>query len=135
MKRLRFVCLALALALFSGCAQEIDENSSYVEGLITDPIESYDHASNIVPDGEESEVSAEQTTTDGFLVKDKKYTYKGQNIVMTYHLYYYDTEWFEDLLVSQNTSLSAACFCIAFLVGASLVGCAESYLRVKKREV
>lgn len=78
MKRLMFVCLALALALFSGCAQEIDENSSYVEGLITDPIESYDHASNIVPDGEESEISAEQTLTDGFLVKDKKYTYKGR---------------------------------------------------------
>lgn len=54
---------------------------------------------------------------------------------LTYYLYYYDTEWFEDLLVSQNTSLSAACLCIAFLVGASLVYCGVSYLRIRKREV
>lgn len=82
MKRLMLVCLVLLTMLISGCGREIDETSSYVIGLPSDPIENYDHASNIVPDGEESEISAEQTLTDGFLVKDKKYTYKDQNIVI-----------------------------------------------------
>lgn len=80
----RFLILFSFLVLvFAGCGAEADETSAeYVIGLPSDPIESYDHASNIVPDGEESEISAEQTPTDGFLIKDKKYTYKSKNVVI-----------------------------------------------------
>lgn len=54
---------------------------------------------------------------------------------LTYYMYYYDTEWFEDLLVSKDTSLSAALFCIAFLVGIAVLCSVVSYLRIRKRSI
>lgn len=54
---------------------------------------------------------------------------------LMYYLYYYDTEWFEEMLPAVDTNLSKAAICICVLVGASLIYYAVSYMRIRKREI
>ena len=48
--------------------------------------------------------------------------------------HYYDTEWFEDTIKRQNTSVADVAFCISFLVGIAAVCSLISYLCLRKRE-
>ena len=54
---------------------------------------------------------------------------------LMYYLYYYDTEWFEELLPAVDTNLQKAAICICVLVGASLIYCVISCLCIRKREI
>ena len=49
--------------------------------------------------------------------------------------HYYDTEWFEDTIKRQNTSVGDVAFCISFLVGIAAVCSVISYFRLRRREV
>lgn len=53
------------------------------------------------------------------------------NLRRYFHLY--DTEWFEDYVIRNDLSIEKVMFCIAFLVGVSILFSAISYLRLKKR--
>lgn len=122
-----FLTCVFTFCIFAGCEREESQTSSdFIEGLVSDPIESYDNVSFFVPEDDDStEVSEESSkpvvsdttseessefdvsdttstesskpdensyTSDesqgekpnagGFLVMDKKYTYKGKNVVI-----------------------------------------------------
>ena len=47
--------------------------------------------------------------------------------------HYYDTEWFEDTIKRQNTSVGDVAFCISFLVGIAVLCSVISYIRVRQR--
>lgn len=47
--------------------------------------------------------------------------------------HYYDTEWFEDMITRQKTSITHVAFCISFLVGVAVLCSAISYIRVRQR--
>ena len=47
--------------------------------------------------------------------------------------HYYDTEWFEDMITRQKTSVTHVAFCISFLVGVAVLCSAISYIRVRQR--
>ena len=47
--------------------------------------------------------------------------------------HYYDTEWFEDTIKRQNTSVTDVAFCISFLVGVAVLCSVVSYIRVRQR--
>lgn len=47
--------------------------------------------------------------------------------------HYYDTEWFEDMITRQKTSVAHVAFCISFLVGVAVLCSAISYIRVRQR--
>ena len=47
--------------------------------------------------------------------------------------HYYDTEWFEDTIKRQNTSVADVAFCISFLVGIAVLCSVISYIRVRQR--
>ena len=49
--------------------------------------------------------------------------------------HYYNTEWFEDMITRQKTSVAHVAFCISFLVGIAAVCSVISYLRLRRREV
>lgn len=49
--------------------------------------------------------------------------------------HYYDTEWFEDMIKRQDTSVNHVVFCIALLAGAAVVFSAISYWRVRNRNI
>ena len=47
--------------------------------------------------------------------------------------HYYDTEWFEDMITRQKTSVTHVAFCISFLVGVAVLCSVVSYIRVRQR--
>ena len=47
--------------------------------------------------------------------------------------HYYDTEWFEDMITQQKTSVAHVAFCISFLVGIAVLCSVVSYIRVRQR--
>ena len=47
--------------------------------------------------------------------------------------HYYDTEWFEDMITRQKTSVAHVAFCISFLVGIAVLCSVVSYIRVRQR--
>lgn len=49
------------------------------------------------------------------------------------YFHYYDTEWFEDIIKTTNTSLTDAALCISFLIGVGVLCSAASYLLIRKR--
>jgi hypothetical protein len=49
--------------------------------------------------------------------------------------HYYDTEWFEDMITRQKTSVNHVVFCIALLTGAAVIFSMISYLKVRKRNI
>lgn len=51
------------------------------------------------------------------------------------YLHYYDTEWFDDVIVLLNTSSQEAFACIGILLSFSLLFFLISYLRIRKRTV
>ena len=51
------------------------------------------------------------------------------------YFHYYDTEWFEDMITRQKTSITHVAFCISILVGIAAVCTVISYLRLRRREV
>lgn len=51
------------------------------------------------------------------------------------YLYYYDTEWFDELCAARGASLSAAIACIGLLAGIALVCAVIAYLRIRKRNI
>lgn len=51
------------------------------------------------------------------------------------YLHYYDTEWFDDVIVLLNTSSQEAFACIGILLSFSLLFTLVSYLRIRKRTV
>ena len=51
------------------------------------------------------------------------------------YFHYYDTEWFEELLNMQKTSLYDALICILFLLCIVVVCSLVSYLRIRKRTI
>lgn len=70
--------LAASLAALTGCGSTEDESSVI---LASDTIESYDSESRIEIDGQE-ETSIENNETQGLTVKDKKYTFDGNDLVI-----------------------------------------------------
>lgn len=58
----------------------------------------------------------------------------GSNKVI-YYLYYNDTEWFDWMLETFDTSLIEAVACITLLIGTSLLFSLISYLRIRKRTI
>lgn len=109
-----FIAFLMVLSVFTACSNDTETTSSeYVEGLESDPIESYDNVSFFVPEDDASTAVSEESsnsevsditstesskpdenssTSDesqdekpnvgGFLVMDKKYTYKDKNVVI-----------------------------------------------------
>lgn len=51
------------------------------------------------------------------------------------YLYYYDTEWFDELYTARGASLSSALACIGFLAGTALVCAVIAYLCIRKRNI
>lgn len=51
------------------------------------------------------------------------------------YFHYYDTEWFEELLTMQNTSINDALLCISFLIGVVFVCSWGSYICIRKRTI
>lgn len=47
--------------------------------------------------------------------------------------HYYDTEWFEDTIKRQNTSVGDVAFCISFLVGIAFICSIISHLSIRNR--
>lgn len=52
---------------------------------------------------------------------------------LMYYMYYYDSEWFEWMLDTFDTSLSKAILCYAFLIGCAVLFSAFAHFRVKNR--
>lgn len=75
---------AFVLTVFTGCSEEAEESEII---LASDPVESYDNVSVFLPEGsggEESTNSAAERPTgeNGFVVKEKKYVYGENNVVL-----------------------------------------------------
>lgn len=49
------------------------------------------------------------------------------------YFHFYDTEWFEDMIKTANTSLTDAAICITFLIGVGVLCSVASYLLIRKR--
>lgn len=47
--------------------------------------------------------------------------------------HYYNTEWFEDMITRQKTSVAHVAFCISFLVGVSIICNIISHIVIRKR--
>lgn len=89
-----FLLLAVILTAFAGCAENSSTTSSeYAIGLESDPINSYDNVSVYEPEDESEstsgkaedsseEIQDEEPHANGFVVMDKKYTYKDTNVVI-----------------------------------------------------
>lgn len=80
--------LVLTLTAFAGCSEEAEESGIQ---LASDPIESYDTVSVFLPEDEESTEGAsdsneenEETQSEvaGFVIKEKKFRYGEQDIVL-----------------------------------------------------
>lgn len=85
MKRIAALILMVCLLCACDAASSGDANSS---SYVPDTLESYDNESVFVPPSDESETavseqtSAESKPTAGFVIKDKKYTYEGNDLVI-----------------------------------------------------
>ncbi len=53
---------------------------------------------------------------------------------LSQYLHYYDSEWFENIIASKNTSLGKAALCVCILVGLAVVYSAIAYLRTRTRD-
>lgn len=53
----------------------------------------------------------------------------------SYYFYYYETEWFEDMIKKQNVSADKAALCIMFLIGVSLLFSIIAFIQARKRTV
>ena len=49
--------------------------------------------------------------------------------------HYYDTEWFEDTIARQKTSVTDVAFCISFLVGIAIICSIISHISIRNRNV
>ncbi len=83
-----FLIAATALTVFAGCSEEEEESGIQ---LASDPIESYDTVSVFLPEDEESTEGASdsneenketQSEVAGFVIKEKKFRYGEQDIVL-----------------------------------------------------
>ena len=81
------ICAILLSALVSSC----QGNERKPPENLSDPIESYDNVSVFTPEKDESQTesanentenSEEEGEDNGLVVKDKKYEYKGKNVVI-----------------------------------------------------
>lgn len=52
----------------------------------------------------------------------------------SHYFHYYDSEWFESMLVLEDTNLTKAAICIAILVGVFVLYSTIAYLRTQKRD-
>ena len=92
MKKVLLIFLAFNLILLNSCGQQLKENESHIS-YIPDTLESYDNESVFVPPSETSEGGLPSNTTSdtnsnaeenpfaGFVIKDKKYAFKGNDLV------------------------------------------------------
>ena len=85
---LSVLILALGVSLLAGCSEEAEESGIQ---LASDPIESYDTVSVFLPEDEESTEGASdsneenketQSEVAGFVIKEKKFRYGEQDIVL-----------------------------------------------------
>lgn len=86
MKKILLLILtfSMGVSLLAGCSEEAEESEII---LASDPVESYDNESVFLPEGscgEESTDSSEESSTEGsgFVVKDKKFVYGENNVVL-----------------------------------------------------
>lgn len=93
MKKALLIFLAFNLILLNSCSQKLKENESHTS-YIPDTLESYDNESVFVPSSETSEEGltsdassdtnskVEEKPSAGFVIKDKKYAFKGNDLVI-----------------------------------------------------
>lgn len=91
LRRISFALLLVTIILLACACQQTEEEISYYE--FSQAIESYDNESFFIPDtsgtdseaaedSNENEYSHGETTVGGILIKDKKYAYREQNVVI-----------------------------------------------------
>lgn len=92
-KKILLILFAFSLAVLSSCGQQAPEEGSHTS-YIPDTLESYDNESVFVPSSETSEEgltsdapsdtnsNAEENPSAGFVIKDKKYAFKGNDLVI-----------------------------------------------------
>lgn len=93
MKKILLILFAFNLAVLSSCGQQAPEEGSHTS-YIPDTLESYDNESVFVPSSETSEErltsdapsdtnsKVEEKPSAGFVIKDKKYAFKGNDLVI-----------------------------------------------------
>ncbi len=93
MKKILLILFAFSLAVLSSCGQQAPEEGSHTS-YIPDTLESYDNESVFVPSSETSEEgltsdatsdtnsNVEEKPSAGFVIKDKKYAFKGNDLVI-----------------------------------------------------
>ena len=92
-KKILLILFAFGLAVLSSCGQQAPEEGSHTS-YIPDTLESYDNESVFVPSSETSEEGltrdatsdtnskVEEKPSAGFVIKDKKYAFKGNDLVI-----------------------------------------------------
>ena len=83
MKKLQLLLLCFFTLLTAGCAtNSLNTESDKPLFISLDPIESYDDESRFFIDTESTGSQVEEDSTKGFLVKEKKYSYQGNDLVL-----------------------------------------------------